>query len=185
MKLKRVCSAAAAALLLSATASMSAWAQTVKAADEPRLKLAFLFNFVQFVDWPPASLAADASIRLCVVGEHSFGPDLDQLSGRPVRGRSLQVLRPTRIEDIRTCHLVYAERLSGTGVPPQMVAALSDAPVLLVSSEAGSASRGASIEFVPQGNRLRWHLNLETARQAGLRISAKLVELSLPIGDRS
>jgi len=164
-----------------ALVSLSAVAQDAKVADESRLKLAFLFNFVQFVDWPPASLASDNNIRLCVVGNDPFGSDLDQLAGRPVRGRTLLVQRPSRIEEIRNCHLVYVEKLSAPGVPPRLSEALRDSALLLVSSESGSASRGATIEFVAQGGRLRWHLNLDAARQSGLRISAKLVELSLPM----
>ncbi len=169
-----------------AMGSLTASAQETKVADEARLKLAYLFNFVQFVEWPPASLPSDNSLRLCVVGDDPFGSNLDQLAGRPVRGRTLLVLRPSRLDEIRSCHLVYVDRLSSSSVPPRLSEALRDNALLLVSSEPGAASRGATIEFVAQGNRLRWHLNLEAARQSGLRISAKLVELSLPApGGRS
>jgi hypothetical protein len=167
-------------LLALAMTCLTASAQEPKVADESRLKLAYLFNFVQFVEWPPASLSGDNNIRLCVVGDDPFGSNLDQLAGRPVRGRTLQVQRPSRLEDIRSCHLVYVDKLSSPGVPPRLSEALRDNALLLVSSDPGAASRGATIEFVAQGNRLRWYLNLDTARQSGLRISAKLVELSLP-----
>jgi hypothetical protein len=49
-----------------------------------------------------------------------------------------------------------------------------------LSGERGAVQRGAAIEFVTLNARLRWYLNTEATRRAGLRVSAKLVEVSLP-----
>lgn len=152
-------------------------AQDVKVSDEARLKLAYLFNIVQFVEWPAAT--ADTPLRLCVVGDDPFGDDLRALAGRTVKGRALQVQRPTKLDDIRQCHLVYLESLSTNAVPARLLEQLHDQPLLIVSGEAGALQRGAMIEFVTRNARLRWFLDADAVRRAGLRVSAKLIEVSL------
>lgn len=152
----------------------------VKVSDEARLKLAYLYNIAQFVDWPATPGTPDDALRLCIVGEDPFGDDLRALAGRAVRGRSIQVLRPTRLDDIKPCHMVYMERLGGPQVPPKLLEQLRSEPMLILSGERGAVQRGAAIEFVTLNARLRWYLNTEATRRAGLRVSAKLLEVSLP-----
>lgn len=159
-----------------ATAALSQPGTPAASAAEARLKLAYLYNFAQFVDWPSQRLPAGTPLRLCVLGEHPFGDELGALGKRQVRGHPLAVERLSALAAVDSCHLIYVERLGGA----QQLQALRASGALVVSSHAGALREGATIEFVRDGDRLRWRLNLEQARQNGLGVSAKLVELSLP-----
>ena len=64
---------------------------TLSAQDVPleyRVKAAYLFNFVRFVEWPPAP--GDGPVEICVVRPNPFGDVLtetlrgERLNGRPV-----------------------------------------------------------------------------------------------------
>lgn len=146
---------------------------------EQRLKLAYLYNFAQFVEWPAARLPAGAPLRLCLVGAEPFGSEIEALRSRRVRTHPIEIERPSTLSELSGCHIVYAERLDGPGVP-RLADWARSAALLLVSSQSGALRRGASIQFVVQDNRLRWHLDKDLLRELGLTVSAKLIELSLP-----
>ena len=66
-------------LLTLATLAMSVALHAQPASSEYRIKAVFLFNFVQFVEWPPDAFASStAPIVICVVGADPFGEALDQ-----------------------------------------------------------------------------------------------------------
>src|ERR1044071_4339823 len=76
---------------------------------EYQLKAAFLFNFLQFVEWPADAFAsADSPIVLGVLGEDPFGELLDQLvQDAAVSGRRIVVRRYQRSDEIDVCHLLF------------------------------------------------------------------------------
>jgi len=57
-------------------------------APEYQVKAAYLFNFGQFVEWPPEVWTTpNAPFAICVVGDDPFGRTLDDV----VRGESVNV----------------------------------------------------------------------------------------------
>ena len=152
------------------------------AVSEERLKLAYLYNFAQFIDWPADRLPPGATLRLCVLGPERFGADLDALAQRQVRSHPLAISRPTSAAELQACHIVYAERLELPGQARPKEGSKGQAS-LWVSSQPGALRQGAVIQFVMLNTRLRWHLDQDNARRAGLNVSAKLLELSLPAAE--
>ena len=85
------------ALALGACAAPPATAQTAPS-REYQIKAVFLFNFLQFVDWPAASFPDDATpLRIGVLGDDPFGPALEEaVRGESIRNRGLVVRRAQR-----------------------------------------------------------------------------------------
>ena len=73
------------------------------------VKLAFLYNFTKFVEWPPDSYRdPGAPLPICIVGHDPFSPDLEgELRTRTVAGHPIEVrtLRPT--DTLSVCHMVF------------------------------------------------------------------------------
>jgi len=154
----------------------------VQYADEYKLKAAFLFNFGKFVEWPPQILApADATFRLCIVGRDRFGASLRALEGRMQRGRPIEIVTVRSAADVAGCHLLYGDTnkdFVDAGITPR---ALGDLPVLTVTSAVEPGQHWVVIRFVQRAGKLRWELNLDTARRANLKISAKLIEIAVVV----
>jgi hypothetical protein len=55
---------------------------------------------------------------------------------------------------------------------------LNSAPVLTIGDTDGYAQRGIMINMYLEDKRVRFEINAEAARTAGLRISAKLLKLA-------
>src|SRR6202050_5497548 len=89
-------------------ASPSVFSQKEEGAEYP-VKLAFLYNFTKFVEWPPDSYGTpDAPLVMCIVGHDHFSPDLErELRTRTVGSHPVEIrsLRPNDIMSV--CHMVF------------------------------------------------------------------------------
>lgn len=145
-------------------------------AREYQVKAVFLFNFAQFVEWPPQAFPDDgAPLVIGVLGEDPFGPALDEaVQGESIGGRSIIIRRYRHLSEVEHCHILFISRSETARVDP-IVARLASRSILTVSDAEGSAHRGVMIRFFTENKRIRLRINLESARAAGLVISSKLL----------
>jgi hypothetical protein len=155
---------------------LPAGAQTSR---EYQLKAVFLFNFTQFVEWPPDAFELPASpIVIGVLGADPFGPVLDEaVRGEVVRSRPLKVERYRRIEDVKTCHILYISQSESERLE-KIVKQLRTKPVLTVSEIEGAAQAGVIIRLLTEQNKIRFRINVEAAREANLTLSSKLLRMA-------
>jgi uncharacterized protein DUF4154 len=162
-----------------AAATAPAPAQTpaqTSIAPEYQVKAVFLFNFAQFVEWPPSAFPDSAApLVICVLGEDPFGPYLDEtVHGGTVHGHPMAVQRTHRVEEIRNCHILFVGRQEQERLE-EILDTLKGRPALTVSDAEGFARRGGMIRFMTDQNRIRLRINLEAARAAHLTLSSKLL----------
>jgi hypothetical protein len=143
---------------------------------EYQVKAVFLFNFAQFVEWPPSAFAgANTPLVIGVLGEDPFGAVLDEtVRGEAVNNRPLEVQRYRRVDDIKTCHILFVSR-SETGRLNQTLASLRDRNILTVGDAEDFAQRGGTIQLATAQNRVRLMVNPDAAKAANLTISSKLL----------
>lgn len=154
-------------------------------AREYQIKAVFLFNFAQFVEWPPPAFADESSpLVIGVLGDDPFGPFLDEVvQGESVGGRPLAIRRYRRPEEIADCHILYIARSEAARLG-QVVTGLPDRGVLTVSDIEGSARAGVMIRFFAENKKIRLRINLEAARAADLVLSSKLLRPAEIVGDK-
>jgi hypothetical protein len=161
---------------------LSAWLLSggLSAQPEPpgeyQLKAVFLFNFAQFVEWPPQAFAdAQTPLVIGVLGRDPFGAYLDEtVRDEKVNGRSLTVQRYRRVEEIGACHILFISRSEADRLG-QILASLKDRNILTVGDADGFTERGGMIRFVIENNKIRLRINLNAAKAARLTISSKLL----------
>ncbi|HTQ30471.1 MAG TPA: YfiR family protein [Opitutaceae bacterium] len=147
------------------------------ATREYQIKAVFLFNFVQFVDWPPQAFPQPQSpLVIGILGEDPFDSYIDEaVRGEKVNDHPLVVQRYRRPEDIGPCHVLFISR-SETGHLAHVLTSLKGRSILTVGDMAGFAERGGMIRFVTENNKIRLQINVDAARAADLTISSKLLE---------
>src|SRR5262249_15200341 len=85
--------------------------------------------------------------------------------------------------DYKPCHILFISRAATDGKESpddrlaEAVRKLKNAPVLLVSDTEGHAGKGAIIDLFIEDNRVKFEVNPAVAKQAGLQISSKLLQL--------
>lgn len=177
---KRRLGACLPALLLGAVlvAAPAGLARAQTDFEEHEVKAAYLFNFTKFVMWPPEAFADGSPIRLCVFGQDPFGKTLDRLvQGESLEGRELTVVRPDRIQELKSCHVLFISR-SERGRLNEILADLRGTSVLTVGETDGFLQRGGLINFIRQGGKVRFEINEKAAERAPLKISSKLLRLA-------
>ncbi len=151
---------------------------------ERQVKIAFLYNFAKFVEWPDGSLTEPhAPLTVGVLGSDTFCLDLEQgLEGRTVDDHPIVVRRLTGLEEARTVQILFIGSGLGSQVERAFVA-LRGAPVLTVGDMPRFAARGGIINFTIEDNKVRFEINVDAARRAGLKISSKLLNVATVLRD--
>jgi hypothetical protein len=150
---------------------------------EYQVKAVFLFNFAQFVTWPPAVFTSpDEPFRIGVLGDDPFDGFLDEtVNGEKVDGHPLVVQRYASPEDVKDCRILFISR-SESGRMEDILAGLKDKGVLTVGDTEGFVKSGGIIRFATEGNKIHFKINLEAAKRANLVISSQVLRLAEIVG---
>src|SRR5580692_10149630 len=89
-------------------ASPRALSQNEEGVEYP-VKLAFLYNFTKFVEWPADSYSnPGAPLAICIVGRDPFNPDIEgELRTRRVGSHPVEVRTLTTTARLSMCHMVF------------------------------------------------------------------------------
>ncbi len=145
---------------------------------EYQLKAAFLFNFAQFVKWPPASFNRDgAPFTIGILGEDPFGAALEEtIRGETIDHHPLTVVRGRRIEELKDCQMIFVSR-SEEGHVEEILSQIDSRPILTVSEVDSFARNGGDIDFYLAEGKVRFEINPQSAQRSGLKISSQLLNL--------
>jgi hypothetical protein len=151
---------------------------TEPSSSEYLLKAAFIYNIAKFVEWPPGAFETEkAPLILYVLGKDPFGYTLNTIEGKIVQGRTLTVKRVDRIEELRTCHILFISS-SEMNKLPQVLQSLKDVKVLTVGDMPLFAQNGGMISLLTFDNKIHMEINMVAAEKAKMQISSKLLKLA-------
>ena len=147
--------------------------------EEYRVKAAFLFHFVQLVDWPPGTLGDQKNpLTVCTIGKDSFQGDLETtLQGKLIGTHPLHVEHLKPSQEIKNCRVVFISDSERVQVPV-IIAALKDDAVLSVGESDDFIKQGGMIGFCLDNNKVRFEINVGAADRAKLKISSRLLLLA-------
>jgi len=156
-------------------------AQPLVGDSETRVKAAFVSKFPQYVEWPAAALTGRTTLTLCIAPPDPFGADLDELiAGETLNGRALVVRRIVNDDDVDRCHVLVIP--SGTGVlRDAFMRRARSIPVLTVGDDPAFLDKGGMIRLRVVGGRVRFDVNVDNVRAAGLKVSSQLLQLALTV----
>lgn len=157
--------------------SASARAQGSDAVGEYQVKAAFLYHFAKFVEWPPAAWSSQ-STEVCILGSDPFGSSLDRLlQDKTLRGKAFAVRRIANASEAVSCHIVFVS-MDDKNALQESLTILSDSPVLTVGDSTDFSDAGGMVYLFVERSKVRFDINLEAAKQSGLRISSQLLRLA-------
>ena len=154
------------------------------AADEPvayneyRVKAAFLYNFAKFTKWPSGTYAdASAPLVVCVLGKDAFGKALDALAGKRINGRRVAISRLAGVDEARQCQVVFISESEEERVPG-IVGYFAGRPVLTVCNAPSCTRFRGIIHLKAVAQKIRFAIDIGSAKSAGLKLSSKLLALA-------
>jgi hypothetical protein len=149
--------------------------QTVRADDEVSLeyqvKAAYLVNFLKFIEWPNAQ----APDSICVLGQDPFGKFIDTIAHASNLTRDVEVRRADNLRELQSlnqpCHIIYVSKYDKA-----LPESLGGVPVLTVADEPYPAMIMLSL----REGKVRFQIHLPLVESKGMKVSSKLMKLSLP-----
>jgi len=149
--------------------------------QEASIKAAFIFNFIKFTDWPLARLESSPVLQVCVLSvREPLRTALDALNGKTALKREIRLRTLESIDAVNPCHvLVLGEVPVQRTAPLQRLAQAQS--ILTIGETVGFIDEGGMIGLLVLDNKVRFEINLETVRNAGLNLSAQLLRLALRV----
>jgi hypothetical protein len=150
-----------------------------QANDEYQLKAAFLYNISKFVEWPPRTFKGVADpLEICVLGKDPFGTSLRQaVNGKTILGKPFTVFEILDVQHASGCNILFIARSERKSMR-SILDAIRGTTILTVGESEGFASEGGMINFKIDAGRVRLQINVDSADQAKLAISSKLLSLA-------
>jgi hypothetical protein len=150
--------------------------------SEYQVEAAYLYNFGRFVEWPAKGAAPEnSSFTICVLGDDPFGQALDAtLAGETVGNRRVVAKRISSPQMAVDCQIVFISSSEANRIN-KIIEALDKSAVLTVSDIPQFSQRRGMIQFVPEGNRIRFEVNLTATQSAGLTLSSELLKVATAV----
>jgi YfiR/HmsC-like len=168
-------------LLFALVFAMGLNGRTQNSPTEYQIKAAFIYNFTRFVDWPTQAFAdASSPMTIGVLGKNVFGDNLQQaISGKTIMGHVLQFRQFDAVTDVTNCQVLFISDSEKSHLS-RILSRLQGAYVLTVSENTEDfIGAGGMINLVIMDNKVRFEINNDAAKKAGLTISSKLLSLAI------
>lgn len=148
----------------------SAIADTETTNREFQLKTAYLFHIAELTEWP-----SSASFTICQLGDSPIKSYLPALNGQLINGERVQINLEQQ-SDPGSCRIIFISNVGDLNPALSEQAKLRH--ILLVSDVEGFASRGGMLQLALRENKIRIIINLQAIKQAGLKLSSKLLRMA-------
>ena len=147
-----------------------------------QIEAVYLYNFSRFVQWPTRSHDAPSRpFLICVLGKDPFGATLDSIiAGEAVNGQSILARRIARPQEGSDCRILFVSTSEEFHLK-DVLAPLDKTSVLTVSDIPRFSQRGGMIQFVLDGGKVHFEVNLKNATDAGLTVSSDLLEVAVTV----
>jgi hypothetical protein len=162
-------------------ASTTIYPQTSRP-NEYQVKAAYIYNFGKFVKWPAVAPANQTgSFTICVLDQDPFGSTLQStLAGETVGGKPVSIRHIEKAQDASVCHILFIGSAQGKDLSG-ILSALDEEAVLTVSDMPDFSKQGGIIQFVLEGDRIRFEINLEGAEKSHLVFPSELLKVAVAV----
>lgn len=146
-------------------------------ASQPVLEAAYLYNFIQFTEWP--GRAKNVPVTVLVAGDNRVRSAMQSIASKTdSTGATIRLaIDPcSGLACLGKPQVVFIGNDQARQLQ-QWLAKTSRRPVLTVSDIPGFADQGGMIELVRRDDRLAFRINRKAIENAGLYVSAQLLQL--------
>ena len=138
-----------------------------------------IYHFTKYVNWPSAKSSSDFIIG--IVGETPLTNDLKKaVAGKKAGEQNIIVRKFSSSSSSFNCNILFISDAASSSLK-KIVSTTADDPVLIVSENKGSASKGSCINFVIINDKLKLEINKNNIQQRGLQIASELLQLGIQV----
>jgi hypothetical protein len=138
-----------------------------------------MYNFTKYIEWPASQRSGDFVIG--VLGSTTLTEELKTIAGKQKVGSQNIVVKVfATVDEIESCHILY--------IPPSKSSQLSlvinktsGKNTLIITDKEGLAVQGAGINYVLDGDKLKYEVSKNNIEKRGVSVSSSLLALGIVI----
>lgn len=148
-------------------------------AKEKKIKSAIVLNFIRYTEWPSSAFPSKSSeIHLCLYTNRAMEEAFSKLARGKLKDRNIKIRLLYRLNDLDECHVLYADRFTRKQAL-RAFSAIRTKPILTITEQATQDNMAGIINLLNKKGKLRFEIFINKAETAGLKISSRLLELSI------
>lgn len=148
---------------------------------EHKLKAAFTFNFIKFIDWPKENSNGESEkFTLYLLGNGPINEALSGLDGKEISGRTLNVEEIDDVEEGKQQGILFVNISRKKGLA-KIIERARERGMLTIGEMEGFCDQGGIINFVIRDDSINFEINLKEAQRSRLSISYKLLNQAVKI----
>jgi hypothetical protein len=141
---------------------------------EYELKAAFIYRFIDYVDWENAS--ENETFDIAVLGKNPITSSLINISkDKKVKGKTITVKEYQNLDEMGFCNILFIPDKSSYPIE-KILSKYEGKPVLIISENEGYGKKGTHFNFVMVENKLKFQVNLKAIKRSGIIISSFLLQ---------
>lgn len=163
--------------------SSAALAQPMpRGASEEAVKAAFLYRFLNYVEWPNGTLTNAATPYVIgVVDSEDVADELKKIvAHRKINNRPITLKRLHSGDSLAGLHVLFI----GKDEKSRQAAWIKSAqqqPVLVVTETTGALEQGSMINFVLVDRRVRFEAGLAAIERVHLKVNARMLAIAVVV----
>ncbi len=147
-----------------------------------QIKASYVYNFLQFVQFPENTLLPANTINVCVVGENRFGRALKELdnASTPQGKIKIKLINHTASNtEFSPCQVLYVVG-DDRALSQHALAAVSTSNVLTIGEFSEFPQLGGFIELFIDKDSVRFRINQKLIGNTSFKVAAQLLSLGVP-----
>lgn len=160
-------------------------AEDARPSLEYQIKASLIFNFMQFVEWPPESPSGGPSdtLRICLIGTDRFGAALMALEKQIIQGRRLEVVRLAADDEssYHECQVAFISQ--DRGVAASVLSQFKGISALTIGETDDFLDMGGVIAILVVNEKIVFDISRRAALNARLKIGSKLLRIARQVKD--
>lgn len=145
--------------------------------SQEKIYSVMMMNFAKGMQWPAA-----ASKGNFIIGILEYPPLASELAGLTgnlkLGNRKVEIREFDAPENISHCHILFVPAYKARRFP-DVLSRIGDYATLIVTNKMDYARKGAGINFVLVGGKLKYEINSKAIEKRGMKISSDLKGLGI------
>ncbi len=140
------------------------------------VKAGYIYNFAKLIDWPSAN--KEGNFIIGVYGKTNVYQELiKKYSTKRIGTQDIEIKKLSASPQVGSVHVLFIAQ-NGTADLKAILNNIQYEPVLVITEEAGTLSKGSIINFLVIDNSLKFELNVSEAKNRQLIVGSRLKDLA-------
>lgn len=140
--------------------------------NEYQLKVLFIKNIANFIQWPKGSDMFDKSQHVVfgIIGEtpiRAWAEKIYHQQKSSIKGKEVKIIDIISLEEISGCHILFISRPVAKDLP-KILEIIKNKPILIIGDTEGFLENGVHFNLVIKSGRVKYEINQMALKRSSL-----------------